>query len=114
MVIEKERITSILKMTKPYTDQSLIQHGTDIKYTVRTFSADVDEEELVWRRDKESRTIHVLSGNGWELQKEDKLPEELQIGKNYFIIKNNYHRVIKGEGDLVLRIDNGYTTTRNE
>jgi hypothetical protein len=47
----------------------------------------------------------VLSGNGWELQKEDKLPEELEIGKDYFIIKNNYHRVIKGEGDLVLRID---------
>ena len=114
MDIEKKPTIIIQAMTNPYIDQPLVQHGTDIEYIVRTFSADVDEEELVWHRDKESRTIHVLSGNGWELQKEDKLPEELQIGKNYFIIKNNYHRVIKGEGDLVLRIDNGYTTTRNE
>ena len=47
-------------MTNPYTDQSLVQHGTDIKYTVRTFSAEVDENELVWHRDKESRTSLTL------------------------------------------------------
>ena len=91
---------------KPYTEQVLEQHGTGRNYIVRTFSSDVAEEELVWHRDRTSRTVHILKGQGWKLQFDDKLPEELVIGRDYYIHKMVYHRVIKGENDLIVRIEN--------
>ena len=72
----------------------------------RTFSSDVAEEELVWHRDRTNRRIHILGGQGWQLQFDDKLPEELMIGSDYYIQKMTYHRVIKGENDLIIRIEN--------
>ena len=91
---------------KPYTEQVLEQHGTGLNYIVRTFSDNVAEEELVWHRDKSNRQIHILGGNGWQLQFDDKLPEELTVGHDYYIPKMTYHRVIKGEKDLIIRIEN--------
>lgn len=91
---------------KPYTDNVLEQHGTGRKFMIRTFDANVLEEELIWHRDKSNRQIHVLGGNGWQLQFEDKLPEELTVGQDYYIPKMTYHRVIKGEKDLIIRIGN--------
>jgi hypothetical protein len=93
-------------MTKPYIDKEYTQHGTGVKYVIRTFLRDVDEQELVWHRDDSNRSIHILQGNDWKLQKDDELPVELEIGKDYYILKNQYHRLLKGEGDLVLRIEN--------
>ena len=61
-------------MTNPYTETILEQHGTGLKFVVRKFSHDVSEEDLVWHRDTKNRTIHILEGSEWELQKEDKLP----------------------------------------
>ena len=86
-------------MVKPYIDNH--NNGK----IVREFSGDVSEDELIWHRDKRSRTVHVLSGNGWKLQLDDELPTNLEIGKQYFIIKNSYHRLIKGENNLVIRIE---------
>ena len=93
-------------MSKPYTEEVLEKHGTGQEYIIRTFSQDVDDDELVWHRDKSSRHIHILRGNGWQLQMDDKLPEELKIGSDYYIHKMTYHRIIKGENDLVVRIEN--------
>lgn len=94
-------------MTNPYKDEVYTQHGTELKYVIRTFLRDVEEEELVWHRDHSHRAIHILQGHGWKLQKDDELPVELEIGKDYYILKDEYHRLLKGEGDLVLRIENG-------
>ena len=66
-------------------------------------SEDVNADELIWHRDRQNRTIHILSGSEWKLQKEDELPQELEIGKEYHIPRYTYHRVIKGIGDLVVR-----------
>ena len=49
---------------KPYTDSVEYQHGTNMKYVIREFSDDTNEEELVWHRDKTNRKVHVLRGNG--------------------------------------------------
>jgi len=92
-------------MTKPYKEEIIEQHGTGRFFKVRTFDQSVEEKELVWHRDKKNRTVHVLSGNGWKLQNDDELPRELVIGKDYFIVKNSYHRLIKGENNLVIRIE---------
>jgi len=92
-------------MSNPYTDREEIQHGTDKRYIVRTFDEEVNADELIWHRDKRSRRISVLSGTGWQLQKEDQLPEVMEMGKTYFIMKMEYHRLIKGSNNLVLRIE---------
>ena len=92
MVTMKRTTTSILdQMTKPYKEEVLEQHGTGKMFKVRTFEHTVDDSELVWHRDKQHRTVHVLSGNGWKLQKDDSLPEDLTVGRDYYILKNSYH-----------------------
>lgn len=90
-------------MPNPYTDKEIIQEGTGDTYTIRTFDVDVFEEELVWHRDHHPRTIHVLQGTEWKLQKDDELPFDLVIGNEYYIPKKLYHRIIKGTGNLVIR-----------
>ena len=91
-------------MTKPYTEQHLTKHGTDEQYIIRTFDKDVLEEELVWHRDSKTRKVTTLTGNGWQFQKEDCLPEPLVIGQEIMIHRNTYHRLIKGDDNLVVRI----------
>ena len=103
MGIEKSPPTTTQAMTKPYTETEHTKHGTFIRYVVRTFSEDVNEEELIWHRDRQNRTLHILSGSEWKIQLEDNLPLDLEIGKEYYIPKETYHRVIKGIGDLVVR-----------
>lgn len=92
-------------MTKPYKEEVLEQHGTGKMFKVRTFRPDVDESELVWHRDKKNRRVHVLSGDGWKLQLDDSLPKDLMVGQDYFVMKNSFHRLIKGANDLVIRIE---------
>ena len=86
-------------MVDPYEDL-ILEDGAFI----RTFAEELDEEELIWHRDKKDREIAVLSGNGWQLQMDNKLPEELRTGKLYYINKMEYHRLIKGNGTLKLKI----------
>ena len=91
-------------MIKPYTEQRVEQCGTGIEYIYRTFSSEVDADELVWHRDRKSRQIKVLSGTGWKFQKDDELPVDLQPGSDVYIVRGIYHRLIKGVSDLVIRI----------
>ena len=86
-------------MVNPYIDKYI-----DNKL-VRYFSENVDDEELILHRDKRTRDIEVVSGDGWQLQMDNKLPEELREGKTYRIPKMEYHRVIKGTNKLVLKIN---------
>ena len=71
---------------------------------IREFSKDVESSELVWHRDRTDRHVKVRSGKGWQLQLENSLPENLVPGEIYFIPKNTYHRVIKGQQRLVVEI----------
>jgi len=103
---KKQTTTTPKLMTKPYIDTEYTQHGTGKKYVIRTFKRDVEEQELVWHRDDSNRSVHVLRGSGWKLQKDDELPFDLETGKDYFILRDEYHRLLKGEEDLILRIEN--------
>lgn len=75
------------------------------KVLIREFSQDVDKGELIWHRDREDRTITILESKGWKLQMDNTLPVVLEEGKSYNIPKNTYHRVIKGEGKLILELE---------
>ena len=71
---------------------------------IRTFPADVDEMDLIWHADKENRIITVIKGSGWKFQFDEELPIEMIEGKSISILKGVIHRVIKGNGPLVIKL----------
>ena len=75
------------------------------KGNLRTFSKDVDPMDLVWHQDKEDRTIVVIGGEGWAIQKDNQLPLELTEGDHIFIREGEVHRVHKGTTDLRIKIN---------
>ena len=85
---------------KPYRDLEV----TD-RYIIREFSQDIDPIELMWHRDDEDRAIEVLEcGEGWKFQYEDDLPIDLEPQTSIFILRHQWHRVWKGEGNLKIKI----------
>ena len=85
---------------KPYQDLQITK-----KSKIRVFESNVDSGELHWHRDRENRLIEVLEGNGWMLQLDDELPVEMKVGNQYLIPEGVYHRTIKGNGDLKIKIN---------
>jgi alkylated DNA nucleotide flippase Atl1 len=88
------------KMSKPYINTQV----TD-KYIIREFNENIDPIELKWHRDLNSRTVTVLEGNGWYFQKDNELPVELKEGVRIFIPVLEWHRVIKGNTTLKIKIE---------
>ena len=86
-------------MNFPFKEEQIDQYNF-----IRTFSADVDEMDLIWHADKENRIITVLEGNGWKFQFDEELPIEMTKGKSISILKGIIHRVIKGNGPLVIKL----------
>lgn len=72
-------------------------------YTIRTFSQNTPTFEFVWHRDKEDRYVESLHPTDWKVQIDNQLPKVLSDNK-LFIPKETYHRVIKGSGDLTVKI----------
>ena len=70
----------------------------------RRFKGTVEETDLVWHRDQVDRQVKVMEGQGWQLQFDNELPVELVEDETYFIASEQYHRLIKGQGELVLEI----------
>jgi hypothetical protein len=68
----------------------------------REFTQDVLQEQLVWHRDITDREVEVLQPTDWMLQFDNEIPQQLK--NTIFIPKGVYHRIIKGTGDLYLRI----------
>lgn len=87
-------------MEKPYKDLEV----TD-EYTIREFGSNIDRIHLMWHRDNEDRMVEVLEcGKGWGFQFDDGLPFELEPNTSIFILRHDWHRVVKGEGVLLLKI----------
>lgn len=78
--------------TVPYTQEG----------EIRTFNQDTSEDELVWHRDREDRIIDPLSPTDWKFQFDNQTP--VNITRLLFIPKNTYHRLIKGTGDLIIKV----------
>jgi len=70
----------------------------------RIFREHTADSELVWHRDHCDRSISIIESNGWKFQADNKLPVELKAGDTLHITANEYHRVIKGTGSLVVEI----------
>ena len=86
-------------MTNPYINTPITQTSV-----IREFSSEVDPMDLVWHQDEEDRTIEILEGEGWQLQRDNELPLVLQEGDSIFIPMGQIHRVIKGNTNLKIQI----------
>lgn len=75
------------------------------KDTVRTFNQEVDANELVWHRDREDREILALHETDWMLQLDNELP--VSLNERIKIEAGVWHRLIKGTGDLTIKIKKG-------
>jgi hypothetical protein len=81
----------------------------DSKINRKTFIRDFDHttgsDEYVWHRDKRDRIVEVLSEpKGWKFQFDNELPTEINKGDKIFIRSFDFHRLIKGENDLKIKI----------
>ena len=72
-------------------------------YLIREFSQDTPSFEFVWHRDKEDRIVEAMHDTDWQFQLDNETPQQLSKNK-LFIPKETYHRLIKGTGDLVVKI----------
>jgi hypothetical protein len=84
-------------MSHPYTDLEVTN-----EYIIREFDENIDPVELLWHRDDEDRTIEIIENTNWQIQLEDQLPTSLN--KPIFIPRHTWHRAIKGNGKLRLKI----------
>ena len=71
----------------------------------RVFTPEVDSEELKWHQDLKDRKVTIIEDGGWQFQMEDNLPNKLKVAEQIFIPKFAWHRVIKGEGTLIVDIE---------
>ena len=72
---------------------------------VRVFTPDVSVDELKWHQDLRDRKITVVEDGGWSFQIENELPVKLCDAKQFSIPKFVWHRVIKGDGNLIVEIE---------
>jgi hypothetical protein len=84
---------------KPYKD---IEVGEN--YVIREFDENIDPIELMWHRDNEDRVIEVLNTTDWKFQYDNQLPIPLKENVSLKIARHDWHRVIKGTGNLRLKI----------
>lgn len=84
-------------LVKPYAD-SLVND----EFVIRTFSESIDPIELMWHRDDETRLVEAIGKTDWQIQLEDQLP--LSLDQPILIKRHEWHRAIKGTGDLTVKI----------
>jgi hypothetical protein len=84
-------------MELPFQEQQVNQ-----KEFIRKFSKDTDSGEFTWHRDREDRIIKATHQTDWLIQIDNQLPQSLN--EEIFIPAGVYHRVIKGNGDLEIRV----------
>ena len=80
---------------RPYSEEK--EEG----YIIREFSHDTPSFEFVWHRDKEHRLVEAIGKTDWKFQLDNEVPTEIN---RIFIPKETYHRLIKGTGNLKVRI----------
>ena len=84
-------------MELPFKEQ-IVSHNVFI----REFKQDTDSGDYQWHRDREDRIIESIGETDWKIQLDDELPKVIQ--GEIFIPMGVYHRVIKGTGDLKIRL----------
>ena len=84
-------------MKLPFQEEQLSEN-----VYIRTFSQDEDSGEFTWHRDREDRIIESIGETNWKIQLDNELPKD--INSPTFIPMGVYHRLIKGDGDLQIKL----------
>ena len=84
-------------MTLPFQETKISDNAF-----IREFSQDTDSGEFMWHRDREDRIIESIDDTDWLVQLDDELPKKIE-GK-ILIPMGVYHRIIKGTGDLKIKL----------
>ena len=84
---------------KPYSDIAISDNCI-----IREFDGNIDPIELMWHRDNEDRIVEVLNETDWGFQYDNQLPIILKENTSLKIERHDWHRVIKGTGNLKLKI----------
>lgn len=71
---------------------------------IRYFDDQLNDNELIWHRDKRNREVTVLEGMNWKFQYDNSLPFVLKVGDIIRVPAETYHRLIKGTTALSLKI----------
>ena len=95
----EELIVKCKDTTKPYAEWIL-----DHKTSIRVFSSDSPAHLFKWHYDHEDRLIEVINSAGWKFQFDNDLPFLLDKDKYLSIKKGNFHRLIKGDGQLIIKV----------
>jgi hypothetical protein len=91
----------LLDYYKPFED---FEKSLYDKVFTRVFKQNIEDKQLIWHKDRKDRVVKVIWGTGWKLQYDNELPTELEIGQNYYIKKEQFHRLHKGNSELKLEI----------
>jgi hypothetical protein len=73
-------------------------------FHIRTFTSDLSEMELKWHFDEEDRVVICEDDTDWMFQIDDELPISIKKNTPIFIPEGMYHRIIKGTGDLTVKV----------
>ena len=68
---------------------------------IRVFSQDTDSGEFMWHRDYENRIVESIGEADWMIQIDNELPKVID---KVLIPMGAYHRLIKGTGDLKVKV----------
>lgn len=83
---------------KPY--EEIISDG----YHIRTFSSNVDENELKWHWDEQDRIVVCEQDTDWMIQLDNELPQKIAKNQKIYIPEGVYHRLIKGTNNVTFKI----------
>lgn len=84
-------------MSLPYKETKLNDNTF-----IREFGQNTDSGEMVWHRDREDRIIESIGETDWLIQIDNELPKRIE--GEIFIPKGVFHRLIKGTGDLEIKL----------
>ncbi len=70
---------------------------------IREFSQNTEDGEFMWHRDRELRIIESIGKTDWKIQLDNELPKVIE-GKIEIPV-GVYHRLIKGSGDLKIKLE---------
>ncbi len=73
---------------------------------IREFYQETDCGEFMWHRDRDDRIIEPINETDWLIQLDDELQKKIE--GEIFIPMGVYHRLIKGSGDLKIKLQKIY------
>lgn len=88
-------------MKKAYTEE------IEDNRILRRITENVEECLLNWHVDKYDRKVTPVECDGWMFQYDNQPPFEMKVGESFYVKAEEFHRIIKGSGTLVLDIIEG-------